>query len=167
LSSEDSADEAARQREDVMASDAGGDAPLAGRRILVVDDEEDIRVYLTALLEDAGAEVLEACDGDEAITVAQQHRPDLITLDLSMPGRDGIEAFAKLRGTPEIADTPVCVVTGHPEFQKVIYQRSVPPPEGFLSKPIDEARLLADLRRILFLRDRRAMRANPVAPAAS
>jgi CheY-like chemotaxis protein len=123
--------------------------PLSGRKILVVDDEEDIRTYLVAVFEDAGATVVEAEDGDEALEVARRERPDLITLDLSMPGKDGVHAFVELRSTDEIATTPVCVITGHPEFRKVIYERPVPPPEGYLNKPVDEDKLLDYVAHIL------------------
>jgi CheY-like chemotaxis protein len=129
-------------------------AALRGRRILVVDDEEDVRVFLTTLLEDAGAEVLTAADGDEAIRVAAEHKPDLVTLDLSMPGKDGIEAFCELRRTAGLEQIPVCIVTGHPEFRKLIYDRAVPPPEGYVDKPVDEERLIANIRRILEVEER-------------
>jgi CheY-like chemotaxis protein len=129
---------------------------LQGRRILVVDDEEDVRTFLTTLLEDAGAEVLIAEDGDEAIAVANREKPDLITLDLSMPGKDGVEAFCELRETPGLEEIPVCIVTGHPEFRKLIYDRPVPPPEGYMDKPVNEERLISNIRRILDLRERRS-----------
>jgi CheY-like chemotaxis protein len=128
--------------------------PLKGRRILVVDDEDDIRTFLTAVLEDAGAEVFTAEDGDEAIAVAAREKPDLITLDLSMPGKDGIEAFTELRKTSGLEEIPVCIVTGHPEFRKLIYDRPVTPPEGYMNKPVDEEKLVSNLRRILELKDK-------------
>ena len=123
--------------------------PLEGRRILVVDDEEDVRIFLTTVLEDHGAETLEATDGDMALEVARREKPDLITLDLSMPGKDGVETFHDLRKDPEVAGIPVCVVTGHPEFRKVIYERVVPPPEGFMGKPVTEDQLILNVRKIL------------------
>ncbi len=129
---------------------------LKGRKILIVDDEEDVRTYLGALLEDAGAETVEASNGDEGLSRAKQDWPDLITLDLSMPGTDGVMAFQRLRQDDDTENIPVCVVTGHPEFRKLIYERPERPPEGYLSKPIDEDQLVKTLRRILELRDRRA-----------
>lgn len=125
--------------------------PLKGRRILVVDDEADIRVFLRTVLEDAGAEVFEAADGNEAIALARRHQPDLITLDLSMEHKDGIETFAELRSDNALAGIPVCVVTGHPEFREVIYSRAVPPPEGYMDKPIKEEELVENIWRILGL----------------
>jgi CheY-like chemotaxis protein len=130
-------------------------AALARRRILVVDDEEDVRIFLSTVLEDAGAEVLQATDGDEAIAVMVKEQPDLVTLDLSMPGKDGVETFADMRKHPGVKEIPVCVVTGHPEFRKVIYDRAVPPPEGYMDKPVDEEELVSNLKRILDLRGKK------------
>jgi CheY-like chemotaxis protein len=140
----------AASEEDEMPAKA-----LQGRRILVVDDEEDVRTFLTTVLEDAGAQVITANDGDEAIAAAQLEKPDIITLDLSMPGKDGVEAFCELRKTSGLEEIPVCIVTGHPEFRKLIYDRPVPPPEGYMDKPVDEDKLVTNLRRILELRERR------------
>ena len=127
--------------------------PLAGRKVLVVDDEEDVREFLKTVFEDAGASVVTAADGEEALAVAKAEQPDLISLDLSMPHRDGVEAFYDLRHTPETEAIPVCVVTGHPEFREVVYERAVPPPEGYLEKPVDEEKLVAYAAHILKVRN--------------
>ncbi len=131
------------------------DEPLRGFRILVVDDEEDIRTFLLTVFADAGAHICEASDGREAVEMAHEHSPDLITLDLSMPGRDGIEAFCDLRSTPGLEEIPICIVTGHPEMRSLIYDRPASPPEGFLAKPVDTQQLLSTVRRILRLRQRK------------
>jgi CheY-like chemotaxis protein len=123
--------------------------PLAGRKVLVVDDEEDVRSFLMMVFEDAGAEVVSASDGDQAVAMAREHQPDLISLDLSMPGKDGVETFVELRRTAETEEIPVCVVTGHPEFRQVIYDRPVAPPEGYLGKPVDEEKLVAYAHHII------------------
>ena len=138
-----------------------GDAPLGklnGYRILVVDDDEEIRTFLTTLLSDEGAATFEAGDGNQAIEKARSTTPDLITLDLSMPGKDGIETFCDLRNDPSSENIPVCIITGHPEFRKVIYDRPVSPPEGFLEKPCDPDHVVKTIHRILGLAKRKRAR---------
>ena len=122
---------------------------LKGYRILVVDDEPDILTFLSAVLEDNGATVVQATDGDQALELARKEKPDLITLDISMPGRDGGQVFEALRKDPGLAAIPVCIITGKPELRRLIYDRPVPPPEGYMDKPIKEEDLLFNVRKIL------------------
>ena len=139
-----------------------GDVPLGrlgGYCVLVVDDDEEIRTFLTTLMTDEGAAALQAADGDEALATAIRAKPDLITLDLSMPGRDGIETFCDLRENPATEQIPVCIITGHPEFRKVIYDRPVTPPDGFIDKPCDPEHVVKTIRRILGLGKRKRARA--------
>jgi len=138
----------------VPADEAAAEAlalPLAGKTVLVVDDEPDIRVFFASVLEDNGATVLEAADGDEAIELVRREKPDLVTLDLNMPGRDGGQVFEAIRKDEELAATRICIVTGRPELRRLIYDRPVPPPEGYLDKPVDEETLLRNARKILEL----------------
>jgi len=140
-----------------------GDVPLGrlnGYCVLVVDDDEEIRTFLTTLMTDEGAAALQAADGDEALATAVRAKPDLITLDLSMPGRDGIETFCDLRQNPATEEVPVCIITGHPEFRKVIYDRPVTPPEGFIEKPCDPDHVVKTIQRILGLAKRKRARAT-------
>ncbi len=126
---------------------------LAGKKILVVDDEPDILTFISVVLEDNGASVVQAHNADKAIEMAEEERPDLITLDISMPGKDGGHVFAAIRNNPELKQTPICIVSGKPELRRLIYDRAVPPPEGFLEKPISEETLLRNVRKILELVD--------------
>jgi CheY-like chemotaxis protein len=140
-----------------------GDVPLGklnGRCVLVVDDDEEIRTFLATLLSDEGAAVLEAGDGNEALDTAARAKPDLITLDLSMPGKDGIETYCELRENPATEETPVCIITGYPEYRKLIYDRPVAPPEGFIYKPCDPDHVVKTIRRILTLGERKRARAS-------
>ena len=141
-----------------------GDVPLgrlSGNCVLVVDDDEEIRTFLATLMTDEGAAVLEAADGDEALATAIRARPDLITLDLSMPGRDGIETFCDLRKNPATEQIPVCIITGYPEYRTLIYDRPVAPPEGFINKPCDPEHVVRTIHRILGLGTRKQARATP------
>lgn len=86
-------------------------------RILVIDDESDVRGAITASLEDAGHTVLQGTDGSESVSLAKEHGPDLIFLDLMMPQLDGFDALALLKADPHTRDIPVVVVSakGRPE----------------------------------------------------
>jgi CheY-like chemotaxis protein len=99
--------------------------------------------------------VYEATNGHEALDIARREQPDLMTLDLEMPDMDGGQVFAAMRSEPGLRDIPVCIVSGHPELRKLIYQRSVPPPDGYLDKPVDGKRLLLNVRKILSATTRR------------
>ena len=125
---------------------------LQGRKILVTDDEPDFVVFVSTVLEDNGATVFKAYDGDQAIEIARREKPDLITLDISMPGMSGTEVFEFFRNDPGLKSLPVCIITGKPELRKLIYERSVTPPEGYLDKPITEEGLLLNIRKILELK---------------
>ena len=128
---------------------------LSPYKILVVDDEADARAFICTVLVDNGATVLEASDGDEAMAVARREVPYLITLDITMPGKDGGEVFEELRNDPALQDIPVCIISAHPDLRRLTYQRTVPPPDGYLDKPIDEKGLLLNVRKTLALARRR------------
>ena len=125
--------------------------PLAGRTVVVADDEPDQVEYIATVLEDQGAVVFRATDADLALALARRERPDLLTLDLAMPGRDVGEVFEILRRDPALQDLPICVITGRPELRKLIYDRTVRPPEGYLDKPVSEAVIMLNVRKILEL----------------
>jgi len=137
--------------EKVPAVSAG---PLDGYKILVVDDEPDFVSFASAILEDHGASVVTAFDGNEALEVARRESPDLITLDITMPGKDGKEVFEAMRRDPALESIPVCIITGQPELRKLIYDRSVPPPNGYVDKPISEETLMRNVRKILEIKQK-------------
>ena len=123
--------------------------PLAGRKLVVADDEPDQLTFLSTVFEDYGATVVTATNGDEALETVRREKPDLLTLDLEMPGRNVGEVFETLRKAPELADLKICIITGRPELRKLIYDRSVRVPEGYLDKPVTEETLLLTARKIL------------------
>src|SRR4051812_47404173 len=81
---------------------------MAGSRILVVDDDDDIRGLLRTLLERAGHEVSDASDGHEGLRELYAGSPDLVILDVAMPGLDGWEALERIRA---VSDVPVLMLT--------------------------------------------------------
>jgi len=131
-------------------------ASVRGRTVLVVDDDPDTVVYLTALLEDHGLRTVRARNGSEGLQAARQERPDAITLDIAMPGRSGIDVFTRLRSNRELASIPVIIVTGAIEFRELVYHRNVPPPDGYVEKPVRPELLLMSVRKVLELRHRAA-----------
>jgi CheY-like chemotaxis protein len=126
-------------------------AELSGFKILVADDEPDFVTFVSTVLEDNGATVIKAFNGNEAIALARKEKPDMMTLDITMPGKSGIEVFEYLRGDKELQNIPVCIMTGKPELRKLIYDRPVPPPEGYVDKPVDEDSILRNVKKILIL----------------
>ena len=127
------------------------------KKILVVDDEQSVVAYLTALLQDNGYETVSAADGKLGYEMAQREKPDLITLDISMPEESGVRCYRNLKSDPDFASVPVAIVTavtgygGKPEeFERFISTRKqVPPPDAFISKPIDQGEFLAAIAKLL------------------
>lgn len=122
------------------------------KKILIVDDEQDVRTYLASLFEDAGYETAEAGNGREAIAQARAFQPDLITLDMTMPEESGVKAYRELKErNPELAHIPVIVITaiGEEMGRFLGTRKQVPKPEGFMAKPIDQAKLLAMAESLL------------------
>lgn len=114
------------------------------KKILIVDDEQDIRTYLSTLLGDQGYQTLVAKDGEEAWKQMESSLPDLITLDISMPEKSGIKFYREMKADDRWKQIPIIIVTGVSEdFRKFISSRhQVPPPEGYLSKPINREEIL-------------------------
>lgn len=80
-------------------------------KILICDDEDVLRSLVRASLLSGDYEIVEARDGDEAIESALSERPDLVLLDMMMPGRTGLEVLEQLRADPELGQTPVIMLT--------------------------------------------------------
>jgi CheY-like chemotaxis protein len=120
------------------------------KRILIVDDEQDIRTYLSTLFEDQGFQAVLANDGEEAMKKVREEPPDLITLDISMPEKSGVKFFRELKTNDLWKQIPVIIVTGVSEdFKGFISSRhQIPAPEGFVAKPISPEEIL-DLVRTL------------------
>lgn len=84
------------------------DAP---NTVLICDDEEVLRDLVRATLDDGAYRVIEAEDGDQSLELAREVRPDLIVLDMMMPGRSGLDVLREVRSDPELAATPVVMLT--------------------------------------------------------
>ncbi len=121
------------------------------KRILVVDDEPDVRTYLCTLLEDNGYETSRAVNGIDAVELAKSCRPDLITLDMSMPQQSGVRTVRDLKSDPGLSSIPIIIVTGIGESMNTFIQKipHFPRPEGFIAKPIDQGEFLGLVKKLL------------------
>ena len=81
------------------------------KRILVVEDQEDLRGVLRDLLTGSGFEVTEAADGQTGVAKAKSERPDLILMDIQLPGIDGYEASRQIKADPDLQATPIIAVS--------------------------------------------------------
>jgi CheY-like chemotaxis protein len=105
-------------------------------KILVVEDYEDTSLAMRLALEDLGYRILEASDGEQAVRVALEERPDIILMDLSLPVLDGLDATRRIRQHPETADTVIIAVTAHiePDYRTKALAAGC---NAYVTKPID------------------------------
>jgi len=120
-------------------------------RILIVDDESAARSALEALLRREGFDVRDASDGSSALAECATFRPDLILLDILMPGINGFEVCRRIKATPETRLTPVVLITGLSATEDRIEGINAGA-DDFLSKPIDINELIARTRSLLRLK---------------
>ena len=116
---------------------------MATRTVLVIDDDPDIQDLLQTALEDAGYHVLTAVDG-AALPLAQAELPDLILLDIQMPGMDGVEVSKRLRANPITASIPIIVMSAYDRLRAVA---AAMPVNDQLPKPFVMERLYGTVAR--------------------
>ncbi len=117
------------------------------KKILVVDDEPDTVAYLTAILEDHEYAVCSAHNAEKAMELLDAELPDLMLVDVMMPGASGLNLIRQVRTHPRCGDLPVVVVSGKAEvlregFKSYLDRFSVKQPDGIAEKPFDPASLL-------------------------
>jgi CheY-like chemotaxis protein len=120
----------------------GNDLPL----VLVVDDDPAVSAFLIQFLEGEGYRVASAHDGASAVSAAGKLKPDVITMDMAMPGMDGRAAIAALRNDPELAAVPILVITGYGDS-------SPSGGDAVLRKPVQPDSLLAAIEHLLGRKD--------------
>ena len=126
---------------------------MAGKRILIVDDYPDALEIWSLYLRSLGYEVETAEDGLTAVDRAHRLHPDLIVLDLELPGITGFEAALRLREAPDTSQIPLVAATGYSHSKQLNHAREC----GFDSivvKPCEPASLAAEIERLLAERDR-------------
>jgi diguanylate cyclase (GGDEF)-like protein len=122
-------------------------AHAAGRRVLVVDDDRNLRKIISTNLELAGFTVESAADGQEALEVIEQAQPDLVLLDLMMPHMDGYDVARKIRGhpNPSVANVPIIILTAKGETEDKLrgFEAGA---DDYITKPFGPQELLARVR---------------------
>lgn len=139
------------------------------KKILIVDDEPDIRAFIGAVLEENGYESITASNGDEGLELLRKERPDLVLLDLMMPKKSGMSMFQELRKDPSLSEIPVIIQTGVSEvtgvdFRNFMYKQPLQDeekfvkstgltkytiPDGYIEKPIDPDELIREVKKVL------------------
>lgn len=133
-----------------------GNAPGLGR-VLVVDDEMHLRLYIAAVFETAGYETATARDGEEGFRKARDWKPDLVSLDLMMPNEGGIRLFQRLKADAELKGAGVLVVSaiGGEAFRHTLamvrsgHGGALPDVDGYVEKPPGPEALLREAGRIM------------------
>jgi CheY-like chemotaxis protein len=111
-------------------------------RILLCDNEQSLRTLMRASLDGLGHEVHEATTGDEGVRLARELHPDLVLLDMMMPGRTGLDVLHELRADPALAEITVVMVTARVQVDDREAALAAGA-DGFLSKPFKPAELVA------------------------
>ena len=127
------------------------------KKILIIDDEKDVITYLDTLFKNNGYDTISADNADDGIEKAKTEKPDLVSLDIVMPGKSGIKVYRALRDDEQLKRIPVIIVTAatgyrnEPEgFKKFLStRRNYPPPDGFVPKPIDKEELIKEVKDLI------------------
>ncbi len=127
------------------------------KKVLVVDDDVDIRKVVSKLVEKSGYKVMEAKNGIEGMGKVREDKPDLIILDILMPKESGIRMYRELKTEEPLKDIPVIVLSAITKksffrSQKVLDEfagQSVPEPEAYIEKPEEPEELIALMKKIL------------------
>lgn len=125
------------------------------KKIIVVDDEIDIRIFISTLVETNGYKSLVAKDGEEGLKMIKEHKPDLIILDVMMPKESGLKLYRELKSDGATKHIPIIMVSAvsqktflHSVRELDRYHgASIPEPEAYIEKPPEAEELLASIGR--------------------
>lgn len=127
------------------------------KKVLVVDDDPDVRLITVNVIQDRGYTAVEAANGEEGLAKVKNEKPDLVVLDVMMPKQSGIRLFRNLKTNKNFEKIPVLMVTGIAKnaflrSQKALTEfgdKAVPEPEGYLEKPVDPTELGDTIQKFL------------------
>jgi len=120
------------------------------KKILIIDDEKDMRVYLEAVFRKAGYDTETAENGEEGQWLAEAQKPDLITLDILMPKKSGIKAYRALRTSDKTRSIPIMVLTGLTRLDDFFGDLGdLPQPDELVEKPIERDDFLSKVQKLI------------------
>jgi two-component system cell cycle response regulator DivK len=121
---------------------------MMAKTILVIEDHEDNRRIMRDLLTSSGYEVIEAVSGEEGVTSAETHRPDLILLDIQLPGIDGYEVARRIKANPDLQKIPIIAATSYALSGDDVkaFEAGC---NAYVTKPFSPRELLAQIREYL------------------
>ena len=128
-----------------------------GKKVLIVDDDADIRTFESSVVENNGYTPIIAVNGEEGINKIREEKPDAIILDILMPKESGIKMYREVKTDPKLSDIPVIILSGIAQrtftrSQKALEEfegQTVPEPEAYLEKPVEPEELAATLNKFL------------------
>jgi twitching motility two-component system response regulator PilH len=127
------------------------------KKVLVVDDDPDVRLFNITVVEDNGFTPLEATNGEEGMRLIQNEQPDLVILDVLMPRESGVRLYRQIKTDPKLKKIPVIILSGITEKSFLRSQKAltefggdaVPEPEAYLEKPVEPEELAAAIQAVL------------------
>ncbi len=127
------------------------------KKVLIVDDDPDVRMFNATVVEESGYTPVEATNGEEGLTMVKKDRPDLVLLDVLMPKQSGIRLYRELKTDKSLIGIPVIMLSGVAKrtflrSQKALTEfgdKPVPEPEIYLEKPVEPDELAREIKKIL------------------
>ena len=127
------------------------------KKVLVVDDDPDVRLFNITVLEENGYTPLEATNGEEGMQIIRTEQPDLVLLDVMMPKESGIRLYRQMKTDSKLKKIPVIILSGITQKSFLRSQKAltefggaeVPEPEAYLEKPVEPEELAAAIKAVL------------------
>jgi len=127
------------------------------KKVLIVDDDPDVRLFNATVVEESGYTPVEAANGEEGLKIVKKDRPDLVILDVLMPKQSGIRLYRELKTDKALIGIPVIMLSGVAKrtflrSQKALTEfgdKPVPEPENYLEKPVEPEELAREIKKLL------------------
>lgn len=127
------------------------------KKVLVVDDDPDVRLFNITVLEENGYTPLEATNGEEGMQLIQKTKPDLVILDVLMPRESGVRLYRQVKTDPKLASIPIIILSGITQKSFLRSQKAltefggaeVPEPNAYLEKPVEPEELAKTIQSVL------------------